>query len=150
MRKFYKVSKQNKKNKEEAILPIRKTELSAGYDIALPFEIHLKPKESKIYWTDIKVQTNFREFVMIVIRSSIAVKHRLSLMNGIGIIDEDYIGNESNEGNIGIPLINNSKDTVKIPAGTAIAQAIFTNYHIVDMDETLEERKGGFGSTTGG
>ncbi len=148
MRKFYEVDKTHKKHANAAIIPIRKTELSAGYDIALPIDIHLKPKEAKLVFTDIKAQMEHREFLMIVIRSSLAVKYRLSILNNVGIIDADYFNNLSNDGNIGLPLINNGKDDIKIPAGTPIVQGIFMEYKIVDQDTTKEVREGGFGSTT--
>ncbi len=148
MRQFQEVEQIHKKHKQSAIIPIRKTEQSAGYDFMLPIDLHLKPKESKLVFTDIKAQMPHREYLMITIRSSLALKHRLSLLNGVGIIDADYFNNPSNDGNIGFPLINNGKDDIKIPAGQAIAQGIFMEYKIVDEDITEDVRKGGFGSTT--
>jgi len=148
MRQFQEVNEMHKKHKEPAIIPTRKTEESAGYDIALPVDIHLKPKEARLFFTDIKCLIHpQREFLMIVIRSSLGIKG-LSLMNAVGVIDSDYYNNEANDGNIGIPLINNSKDDIKIPAGNAIAQAIFMPYGITDCDVTQDVRKGGFGSTS--
>ncbi len=148
MRQFQEVNKMHKKHEQSAVIPTRKTEQSAGYDIALPIDLHLKPKESKLIFTDIKVQMPHREFLMVVIRSSLAVKHRLTILNNVGIIDADYFSNPSNDGNIGLPLINNGKDDIRIPAGQAIAQGIFMEYKIVDQDMVEDVRKGGFGSTS--
>jgi len=149
-RMFAEVEKQYKQHQEPAIMPIRKTEYSAGYDIPIPQNIKLKPKEQKMIWTDLKIHMPSNEFVMIHIRSSLAIKKQLSLVNNVGIIDADYCGNESNDGNIGMCIKNNGKDEVILNKGDFIAQAIFCEYKIADNCNFKDNRKGGFGSTTEG
>ena len=61
----------------------------------------------------------------------------------------DYFSNPSNDGNIGICLINLSNETVKINKGDRIAQGIFEQFLVAESGFTTtdEERKGGIGST---
>ena len=68
------------------------------------------------------------EVLKIYIRSSLAVKHGLTLSNNTGIIDSSYYDNKDNEGNIGISIKNNSGKTYELVAGERIAQGIFINY----------------------
>ena len=145
-RAFEYVISKHQKHAGKAALPQRKTEYSAGYDICLPFDLHLKPTEGKLCFTDIKCKMPKDEYLMIVIRSSLGIK-KLSLMNSMGIIDSDYYNNNNNDGNIGLPLINNSRQDIKITAGEPIAQGIFMKYIITDNDDVKALRTGGFGST---
>jgi dUTP pyrophosphatase len=86
-------------------------------------------------------------------RSGNGCKKGLVLRNGTGIIDPSYYGNISNDGNIGICLVNMGKDPVFIAEGDRIAQGIFHRYLITDDDkflkthDTLNSRVGGFGSS---
>ncbi len=150
IRKFEHVNNKNKQYEHETPLPIRKTKYSAGYDFLAPIDIELKPKEKRVIWTDVKAFMQNNDFLAIFIRSSLGIKHDLSICNGTGIIDSDYYSNESNDGNIGICLKNNGKDLVKISKNEGIAQGIFLNYQISDNCNSKSERVGGIGSTTKG
>lgn len=59
----------------------------------------------------------------------------------------DYYGNESNDGNIGIFLLNISDEVQYIHKGDRIAQGMFINYLVADNGNSDNERTGGFGST---
>ena len=59
----------------------------------------------------------------------------------------DYYGNENNDGNIGIFLLNISDTVQYIHKGDRIAQGMFINYLIADNGNLDNERIGGFGST---
>lgn len=78
-------------------------------------------------------------------RSGLALKKGLSVLNTPGTVDADY------RAEIGVILINHSKETVWIEDGERIAQFVLNkveqiDWEIVDsLNET--ERKGGFGST---
>ena len=89
------------------------------------------------------------EVLLLYIRSSMAVKRQLMLMNGVAVIDADYYGNADNEGHIIVPLYNYGKEPVHIAAGERIAQGIFTRYLTADGDMAGfgRARSGGFGST---
>lgn len=143
-RKFYPV----KNAPADTVLPKRKTAKSAGYDFVLPCDVRLNPRSvSAIIPTNVKVSMPDDEVLMLYIRSSIGIKHHVTLANGTGIIDADYFSNPDNDGNIGICLQNNSDEIVSFRKGERIMQGIFVKYAVCDSDETNEVRKGGFGST---
>lgn len=143
-RKFYPV----KNAPADTVLPKRKTAKSAGYDFVLPCDVRLNPHSiSAIIPTNVKAFMPDDEVLMLYIRSSIGIKHHVTLANGTGIIDADYFSNPDNDGNIGICLQNNSNEIVSFKKGERIMQGIFVKYAVCDSDDTNEVRKGGFGST---
>ena len=92
---------------------------------------------------------NPRWVLMIYPRSGLGFKFRLQLNNTVGVIDSDYFYSD-NEGHIFIKITNDSNEgkIVEVKAGQGFAQGIFMQYGIVEDDDTVEERNGGFGSTT--
>lgn len=130
-------------------LPVRKTRFSAGYDFYLPEETVLEPGTLTMVATGVKAYMQAGEFLGMHIRSSIAVKKHIILMNSVGIIDADYYNNKDNEGHIMLALYNMGQASVKLPKGERIAQGIFYNYLLADEDNLEEKavRGGGFGST---
>lgn len=132
-------------------LPVRKTKLSAGYDIeaaediVIPsFKVGTKPTLIK---TGLKCYMQNDEYLMLVNRSSNPVKRALVLANSVGIIDADYYNNPDNDGHLMYAFYNYSKEDITIKKGDNIGQAIFMKYLLVDNDSSNGERKGGFGST---
>ena len=88
------------------------------------------------------------EYLGIHIRSSLAFKKHLNLVNSQGVIDADYYNNEDNEGHIMIGLINFGDEDVEITKGMRIAQAIFYKFLTIDDEKNVDTiRSGGFGST---
>ncbi len=132
-------------------IPVRKTSLSAGYDIesaeeiVIPsFRMGTKPTLIK---TGLKCYMENDEYLMLVNRSSNPVKRGLVLANSVGIIDADYFNNPDNDGHLMYAFYNYSKEDITIKKGDIIGQAIFMKYLLVDNDSSNDERKGGFGST---
>lgn len=132
-------------------IPVRKTSLSAGYDIeaaediVIPsFKVGTKPTLIK---TGLKCYMENDEYLMLVNRSSNPVKRGLVLANSVGIIDADYYNNPDNDGHLMYAFYNYSKEDITIKKGDTIGQAIFMKYLLVDNDSSNGERKGGFGST---
>ena len=130
-------------------LPERKTELSAGYDFCLPEAVTLEPGKLTLAPTGVKAYMQAGEYLGMHIRSSIAVKKRIMLVNNVGIIDADYYNNADNEGHIMLALLNTGDAAVTLPKGERVAQGIFYNYLLADGDELAQKavRGGGFGST---
>lgn len=131
-------------------IPKRKTQFSAGYDLASAVDVTIKPNEMKLVPTGVKAYMQNDEVLKIYIRSGMAVKCGLMLMNNVGIIDADYYGNKKNEGHIFVPIKNLNNETVVIKKGERIAQGIFQKYLLTDNDnfeDNLPKRIGGFGST---
>lgn len=144
MRKFERC-----KGFEDVNLPVRKTSLSAGYDFESAEDAFLEPGKVTIIKTGIKAYMESDEYLCMAIRSGLSIKNALSLINGVGVIDADYVDNADNEGNICIPIINLGDKPFVIKKGNRIAQGIFHKFQKTDNDETSDKhiRVGGTGST---
>ena len=70
----------------------------------------------------------------------------MRLMNTVGIIDQDYYNNESNEGHI-LVAITTLKD-FDLELNSKFCQGIIQPYYLITKDEVVEtKRTGGLGST---
>ena len=127
-------------------LPKRATACSAGYDFFSPVTTVIAPKSTVFIKTNVKAIMPDDECLKIYIRSSLAVKN-IVLRNGVAIIDADYYDNETNGGNIIIPLYNDGTDDFVLRKGERFAQGIFEKYLTVDGDPAQAPRLSGFGST---
>ena len=129
-------------------LPMRKTAKSAGYDLEAAQDKLIKASQCGVIATGLKAYMQDDEYLGIHIRSSLAFKKHLNLINSQGVIDADYYNNPDNEGHIMIGLINFGTEDVFIQKGMRIAQAIFYKFLTVDDDIANDSvRQGGFGST---
>lgn len=128
-------------------LPVRTTEGSAGYDLAAAESLTIAAGQTLLVPTGLKVYMEPTDVLLIIIRSSLAVKNHLVLANQVGVIDRDYVDNDSNEGHIMVPILNLAQSAVAIERGQRVAQAIFVSYQLTDDDQARGQRYGGFGST---
>lgn len=174
--KFEKIS--NYQNDDKLFLPVRKTHGAAGYDfmvaedtiipsysslmenlymsykgnILTTSEISQITKDTKckptLVPTGIKCKIPNGYYLELSVRSSTPLKNWIILANGVGIIDQDYYNNESNEGHIFFQLINLSPFPILLKKGEYIGQGIIKKYEITDDDSTFQSREGGFGSTS--
>ncbi len=129
--------------------PVRATSGSAGYDIRACIEkpVTLKAGARTLIPSGFAIALEDSGYVAVVCaRSGLAVKHGISLSNGVGIIDSDY------RGEICVGLVNLSDEDYAIEPGERIAQLllmpVFTP-EICVCDELDESARGagGFGST---
>ena len=147
MRYFEIVKDEFRKNPNVEIkLPTRATEHSAGYDFYSPVSITIQPNEMAMIWTDVKAHMYYDNALFIIPRSSMG-KQPVMIANTVGLIDSDYYGNESTDGNIGFRLLNLGNTPYEIKAGDRIGQGVFVKYGTVKDDDTKGVRYGGFGST---
>lgn len=147
MSRYFEIVKDEfRKNQGEIKLPTRATTNSAGYDFYSPINITIKPDESVMIWSDIKVHMYYDNALLLIPRSSMG-KHHVMIANSVGLIDADYYSNEDNDGNIGFRLLNLGKTPYEIKAGDRIGQGIFVKYVLVKDDKAEGERVSGFGST---
>lgn len=136
------------KGYENNQLPIRKTLHSAGYDFVAPCNILIPAHgHSEAIVTGVKAYMQEDEVLNLYIRSSLAYKHGLILVNCVGVIDSDFYNNEDNEGNIGFKLYNTSDVPVLITKGERVMQGMFVKYLVADNCNSDDIRKGGIGST---
>ena len=131
------------------LLPVRKTKCSAGYDFYLPEDVVLKPCQVNIVPTGVKAYMQDTEYLGVHLRSSIAMKMCLTMINSQGIIDSDYYNNDDNEGHIKLLIYNLNDHDIKLSKGERVAQGIFYPFLLADGDteSQKETRGGGFGST---
>lgn len=143
-RGFEKVSKY----REQAILPERQTQHAAGYDFHALETTVLAPQQVTLIPTGVKAYMPETEFLGLYLRSSIAVKKQVVMINSVGIVDADYYNNPDNEGHIYFACYNLSQEAVTITAGERIGQGIFQPFLRTATEEVISQsRQGGFGST---
>jgi len=135
-----------KKNSFE--MPEYKTEGSSGIDLRCNSEtpIELIPLERKLIPTGIFMEIPVGYEAQVRARSGLAIKHGISLANGIGTIDSDY------RGEIKVILINLSKENFEINPGDRIAQVVFQKIEKAKLIKVeginkTERGTGGFGHT---
>ncbi|MGY0393900.1 MULTISPECIES: dUTP diphosphatase [unclassified Fusobacterium] len=134
---------------EEGVqLPKYETSGSAGMDVRANIKepITLGSLERVLIPTGIKMAIPEGYEVQVRPRSGLALKHGISMANAIGTIDSDY------RGDIGVILINLSKDEYVIQPQERIGQLVLNKvaqmeFEIVDVLDETERGAGGFGHT---
>ncbi len=128
-------------------LPKRATKGSAGHDIYAPMDIFIEPGQTMTVPTGIRCKISSGWVMLIFPRSSMGIKHKMSLNNTVAVIDEDYYYSD-NEGHIFISIKNNGREVLVIPQGKAFCQAIFVPFGTADSETVTTVRNGGIGSTS--
>lgn len=137
-----------------ARIPETATRGSFGYDLqTLTFEV-IGSRETRVIPTGLSLaeplpimRDGGSEGVAMLLlpRSSLALKHGLIVANSPGLIDADYTGD------IGIVVHNLKDETVTLERGWRIAQLVFVRLlrpEVVESQESIDrEVRGGFGST---
>ena len=132
---------------ENIIIPRRSTTYSAGYDFFSTCDIDVNAGETYVIPSGIKVKFDYvSQYLAIFPRSSLGFKYGMKLSNTIPVIDNDYYGNEDNEGHI---LISFSSDKdFKIKKGDKFCQGIVMLYEVLGGEiPPTKTRTGGIGST---
>ena len=160
----------------DAEIPQKGSSLSAGFDLAVkgiynPYtkesfwfdeleqkELNqncyvLKPGKRVLVKTGVKINMQTIEIknglieAQVRSRSSLALKHGVFVLNGIGTIDADYMDD------IGVILYNSSDEDFVIFENSKIAQLVFNvvldnfKFNEVKIFSKHVDRGGGFGST---
>lgn len=133
---------------ESGIMPEYETEGSAGFDIRAFIDkpIIINTGQRCLVPTGLFLEVPAGFEAQVRARSGLAVKHGISLINGIGTIDSDY------RGEIKIALINFGEDPFKIENGDRIAQVVVSPVERVELENAdslseTERGSGGFGHT---
>jgi dUTP pyrophosphatase len=133
-------------NKSKFEIPKYMTEGSAGLDLqaSLDAPVELKPLDRVLISTGLYLSIPRGYEGQIRGRSGLALKHGITLANGIGTIDSDY------RGEIKVILVNLSNENYTINNGDRVAQLVFIKYvkseliEVDDLDQTIRD-DGGFG-----
>lgn len=96
MRNFSLVSRMNGKG----LLPERSTAKSAGYDFYVQEDVVCKSHEITLVKSGVKAFFPDNETLLLFNRSSNPKKKGLIILNGVGVIDADYVNNPDNDGEI--------------------------------------------------
>jgi len=134
------------KIRDDAYAPVRAHESDSGYDICIPYSLHLKPNEVQLVNTGIRIELPSGFECQVRSRSGMPVKHRVVFALGVGTIDQDY------RGEIKVPLWNIGESRITLPEGARIAQLVFSRIDRIRLTEApvstdTERGEGGFGST---
>ncbi|MGD9901463.1 MAG: dUTP diphosphatase [Spirochaetales bacterium] len=131
---------------KDAIIPKFAHKSDAGMDLYAVENAVIKAGDFKVVATGLKMAMPFGYEAQIRARSGLAAKKGIGVLNGPATIDADY------RGELGVILINHSKDDFVIEPGDRIAQMIiskldkFEIMEVVSLDKT-RRGEGGFGST---
>ena len=128
-------------------LPKYETAGSVGFDLLCRENAEIPPKEITLIPANIIVETPPGYMLMICARSSTPQKFGLTIAQGIGIIDNDYCGEEDE---LLIQAYNFTNNPVIVNKGDRIAQAVFVRVSTAEWNEVEQmhtDSRGGFGST---
>lgn len=128
------------------ILPTYAHEGDAGADLRALEKSWLDPGEYVLLRTGTQVAIPEGHFGLVAGRSGLGVKHGVSLVNGIGVIDSGY------RGEIQVGLINHGRNPFKVDSGDRIAQLIIVpfvsaQFQTVNALGDTARSTAGFGST---
>ena len=128
---------------EDGIIPVYKTEGSAGADCFSRVDAVIKPHETRVIPLGFAVEIPNGYEMQIRPRSGLATKGKQAIF---GTIDSDY------RGEVGAIIYNSSDDEFVVKKGDRIAQCliapvIIASFNAVDELSETERGNGGFGST---
>ena len=135
-----------KKLHPDAKIPQYQTLGAAGFDLHALEDYKLSAGERVLVKTGLAFELQIGFELQIRPRSGLALKNGISVLNAPGTIDSDY------RGEVGVLLINHSKEDFAIKKGDRIAQGVVARYERVEFEvcEELGESArgaGGFGSS---
>ena len=135
-------------NKSKHATPNYETEGAAGMDLRANISeaITLKPLERVIVKTGLFIALPIGFEAQVRPRSGLAAKKGITVLNSPGTVDADY------RGEIGVILVNLSKQDFVINDGERIAQLVIAKHERINWQEVTvlsetERGAGGFGST---
>lgn len=138
-----------KRVRDNAVIPKRATEGSAGMDLyaCIDSPVTVKPGDLALIPTGIAIELPCAEFVAYIFaRSGLGIKHGICLSNGVGVVDSDY------RGEVCVGLCNVSSKEYTIEPFERVAQMVISSVSLMPVEEAEElsdtqRGAGGFGST---
>ena len=139
---------QIKRVRDQAVLPQRATDGSAGLDLraCTTDEICIMPGETAVLPTGLAVALPEGSVGLVFGRSGLGIRHGIVPANAVGVIDADY------RGEILVGLTNHSAEPYIIVPDDRIAQLVIVPVltppieEVENLSETVRG-EGGFGST---
>jgi len=126
--------------------PLQATQGSAGIDLYAREDIEIAPHQVGMVPLNVALKPPMGHWILLAARSSL---HKMGLMlaNGIGVGDEDYVGDEDE---YKAALLNFTDKPVVVAKGERIVQMIVTEkvpVELVEVEKMGASNRGGFGST---
>ena len=128
-------------------LPKYETSGSVGFDFICRESAEIAPQSIVLIPANVVVETPPGYMLMVCLRSSTPRKLGLLMPQGVGIVDNDYCGEEDE---LKIQVYNFTDEVVKVERGSRIAQGIFVRVGTAEWNEVEQmaaASRGGFGST---
>lgn len=128
-------------------LPKYHTDGSVFFDLPARETTPVEPGKVALIPLNVVVQTPPGYFFLLVPRSSTPIKKGLLIPNGIGVIDQDYCGDEDE---VRLLVFNFTDEPVTVERGERIAQAGFVPVERaawIEVSSMSAKIRGGFGST---
>ena len=128
-------------------LPSYNSPGAVGFDFYCVHDSYVHPGQIILIATDVIMEVPEGYMLMIVPRSSTARNVGVTMPNGVGVIDNDYRGENDQ---IFIQVYNFTNEERFIQTGSKIAQGILVKVAHADFCEVssmAEVSRGGFGST---
>ena len=128
------------------IEPKRAHHDDAGFDLKSKVDYVLEVGERNVIGTGLHLEIESGFEAQVRPRSGLAAKHGITVLNSPGTIDAQY------RGEVGVILLNTSKEDFEIKRGDRIAQLVINelpgvSFVRVESLSTTERGDGGFGST---
>ena len=138
-----------KKLRDNARIPFRATEGSAGMDLyaCIDEPVTVEPHKIVMIPTGIAIELESADQVAYIFaRSGLAIKHGIAPANCVGVIDSDY------RGEVCVGLVNQTEVGYIVAPGERIAQLVISpvilpEIEVVDELSDTDRAGGGFGST---
>lgn len=128
-------------------LPKYETAGSVGFDLICRESAEIAPQSIVLIPANVIVETPAGYMLMICLRSSTPRKLGLMMPQGVGIVDNDYCGEEDE---LKIQVYNFTNEIVNVERGSRIAQGLFVPVNTPEWNEVeqmSDTSRGGFGST---
>lgn len=136
-----------KKHDKSLDTPLYQTKGSVALDLYCAENIELEPKAMDFISLGISIKLPKDHVGLLVPRSSTYKKYGLLLANSVGVIDEDFCGNDDI---LKACFINAATEKVKINKGDRLCQLLiipYTRCNIIETENLSDDSRGGFGST---
>ena len=134
------------KLKEQAVIPKYEHDNDSGLDLISIENVKIESGDSQLVKIGLSIELPPNTEAQIRPRSGLALKHKVTVLNAPGTIDEGY------RGEIGVILINHGQTSFQVIQGMRIAQMVIVpviRVKIEEVDSLNNTIRGsrGFGST---
>ncbi|MFN7160256.1 MAG: dUTP diphosphatase [Candidatus Gracilibacteria bacterium] len=128
-------------------LPEYHTSGAVGFDLIARETVTIPAKGLEFVPNNVIIKIPEGYMLLLANRSSTAKKRGLTIANGIGIIDQDYCGNEDELKTL---FYNMTDEPVTVQRGERLSQCVFVRVdqgEWEEVEEMSDPTRGGFGTT---